>query len=369
LQVLKPEEVMQNQGLLFIPDISGFTKFVNEIEIEHGRFIIQQLLEVLINANELGLEISEIEGDAILFYKFGEPTELQAIYKQVEKMFSNFHQYLISYDQRKICQCKACISAISLTLKIITHYGEYTSLNVKNFSKLIGKDVIVAHQLLKNDIPQHEYWLVTDNMLDNMQPLELEQWMQWCASTKLTENGEVNFHYTLLTPLKAGIPQNPPVQLDLSHKTKMVSITKSYPIEVKRICYTVVHLDLRHLWFTGVKAVDEVEHFLPGIGTRHRHILQNGKIVMKYVSSFVYDPEGTTIISETDEKTKTTIYFVIKKMGEQDTSVTLEMYIPKNKINELLFNLSQKKKTEQEFEQSLLQLDKLAKETVIPLEF
>ena len=63
---------MENKGLLFIPDISGFTRFVNETEIEHSRLIIQELLEILINANQIGLEVSEIEGDAILFYKFGE---------------------------------------------------------------------------------------------------------------------------------------------------------------------------------------------------------------------------------------------------------------------------------------------------------
>ena len=33
---------MQNRGLLFIPDISGFTQFVNEVEIEHSRFIIAE---------------------------------------------------------------------------------------------------------------------------------------------------------------------------------------------------------------------------------------------------------------------------------------------------------------------------------------
>jgi hypothetical protein len=58
---------MENRGLLFIPDISGFSQFVNEVELEHSRFIIQQLLEVLIRANDSGLQISEIEGDAILF--------------------------------------------------------------------------------------------------------------------------------------------------------------------------------------------------------------------------------------------------------------------------------------------------------------
>jgi hypothetical protein len=40
---------MENRGLLFIPDISGFSQFVNAVELEHSRFIIQQLLEVLID--------------------------------------------------------------------------------------------------------------------------------------------------------------------------------------------------------------------------------------------------------------------------------------------------------------------------------
>src|SRR5919112_729931 len=158
---------MEHQGLLFIPDISGFTRFVTETEIGHSRLIIQELLEILINANQTGLEISEIEGDAILFYKFGEPPALEELYKQVEKMFCAFHRYLIAYDHRRICQCKACTSAINLSLKVITHYGEFTGYNVKNFSKLIGRDVIVAHQLLKNDIEQHEYWLVTQDLVSD----------------------------------------------------------------------------------------------------------------------------------------------------------------------------------------------------------
>src|SRR4051812_47668666 len=270
---------MENRGLLFIPDISGFTRFVNDKKIKQSRHIIQQLLEVLINANESDLEISEIEGDAILFYKFGEPLHLEAIYKQVEKMFCAFHQLLIAYDHRRICQCKACVSAIHLTLKIITHYGEFTSYNVKHFSKLIGKDVIVAHQLLKNDIPQHEYWLVTNNLLQEEQPIEYAEWMQWQTSNKVMEIGEINFHYTQLSPLKKTIPTDATAQLDLSKKVKMVAVSKDYPIDVKTLTYTVVHFEFRHRWFSELKAIDEVEHFLPGIGSRHRHVMNDGKIM------------------------------------------------------------------------------------------
>jgi hypothetical protein len=46
---------MENKGLIFIPDISSFTRFVNEMEIGHSRTIIQELLEILINANRIGM--------------------------------------------------------------------------------------------------------------------------------------------------------------------------------------------------------------------------------------------------------------------------------------------------------------------------
>src|SRR6185295_15111713 len=110
---------MENKGLIFIPDISGFTRFVNETDIEHSHLIIQELLEIIINANQIGLQISEVEGDAILFYKFGEAPDLKEVYLQVEKMFCEFHRSLMSYEYRRFCQCKACTSAIDLSLKVI----------------------------------------------------------------------------------------------------------------------------------------------------------------------------------------------------------------------------------------------------------
>jgi hypothetical protein len=207
---------MDNKGLLFIPDISGFTKFIHETEITHSRLIIQELLEILINANHIGLEISEIEGDAILFYKFGAPPDLKELYRQVQDMFIDFHRHLMAYDRSKYCQCVACKRAVGLTLKVVTHYGEFAGYNVKNFNKLIGKDVIVAHQLLKNDIGQHEYWLVTKDLTRDEPPGDLAEWIEWMEQTKQTETGEIPFHYALLSPLKNDIPTEHSHQLQLS---------------------------------------------------------------------------------------------------------------------------------------------------------
>src|SRR5690606_7237521 len=138
---------MENKGLIFIPDISGFSRFVTEMEIEHSRLIIRELLEILIDANYTGLEVSEIEGDAILFYRFGGRPPLEEVYAQVKEMFEAFHKNLMAYENRRFCQCNACLAAINLTLKIITHYGEFVEYEVKTFNKLIGKDIIVAHRL------------------------------------------------------------------------------------------------------------------------------------------------------------------------------------------------------------------------------
>ncbi len=201
---------METKGLLFIPDISGFTQFVNKTEIEHSRFILESLLEVLIDANQLGLEISEVEGDAILFYKFGSAPEMRELYGQVQRMFCDFHRRLWEADPGSVCQCVPCATAIkALSLKVVTHYGEFTSYNVKNFSKLLGKDVIVAHQLLKNDIPEHEYWLVTSDLMQQQAPAPLTEWMKWGRSAKSTEDGEITFHYAPLKQLREAIQAVP----------------------------------------------------------------------------------------------------------------------------------------------------------------
>lgn len=43
---------MDNKGLLFIPDISGFINFVTNTEIGHSRHIIQELLEFELKSSQ-----------------------------------------------------------------------------------------------------------------------------------------------------------------------------------------------------------------------------------------------------------------------------------------------------------------------------
>jgi hypothetical protein len=282
---------------------------------------------------------------------------MQELYKQVEKMFCEFHRNLIAYERRRFCQCKACMSAIDLTLKVITHYGEFTGYTVKQFSKLIGKDIIIAHQLLKNDIPQHEYWLVTNDLYEHDTAAGIKQ-LQWNSSAKQTDNGEIPFHYTHLSKLKDKIEPEDIPNIDLSKKVKVLSFTREYETDIITLFHATGDFNHRHKWMDGVKAVEEVNHFLPRVGMRCRIVMENGQQVM-YASSYTYHPDKIQF-SETEEKENNTTHYTLQKISDKRTGLT-DSYIPKNFARQILFNFSRKKKMEEMFKRSLENLEGLVK--------
>jgi len=143
-------------GLLVIADISGFTQFVRDTDLEMGQSITQAFLQAIIDSNTLGLQISEIEGDAVFFYKFGTPPTAEYILKQFEQMLEAFHKNLqrINHD-REI--------PFELALKLIVHYGEMSEYQLMGFKKLYGQSVIEVHRLLKSSVKHTQYALLTDD--------------------------------------------------------------------------------------------------------------------------------------------------------------------------------------------------------------
>ena len=50
-----------SKSLLFLPDISGFTEFVQTTEINHSQHVISELLDILADANTQNLQLAEVE--------------------------------------------------------------------------------------------------------------------------------------------------------------------------------------------------------------------------------------------------------------------------------------------------------------------
>jgi hypothetical protein len=355
---------MANRGLIFIPDISGFSRFVSETEIDHSRLIIQELLEALINANSIGLEISEIEGDAILFYRFGEPPPLEEVYAQVRRMFSAFHSSLLAYDCRKYCQCEACVSAVALTLKVITHYGEFTGYSVKSFNKLIGRDIIVAHELLKNDIEHHEYWLVTQSLLGDGRPDAFANWMEWNAGAKQTQLGTVPFQYTLLRELRSEAAPEPIPQADLGDRALELSVSREYDTDIITLFHASGDLNHRPRWREGVVRVEEVAHLLPRVGMRCCCISKDGGSVV-YTNSYQYRSDRIEF-TETDEVRSEVTRYLLEAVGTNRTRLTLEYHLPKGVMSRVLFRLLRKEALQRSLQASLENLVTLVDELDIP---
>jgi len=147
--------------------------------------------------------VSEIEGDAVLFFREGAPPRLDEIMRQTKRTFTAFHQHLRLIERDRVCQCGACSTAHRLTLKFIAHYGEISEVNVGNRKNLMGSDVILAHRLLKAGIEDREHLLCSaDYFASAESDVSTEPWAEFENHCEQIENfGDVNLKYTSLANL------------------------------------------------------------------------------------------------------------------------------------------------------------------------
>jgi hypothetical protein len=145
-------------GTVFIVDISGYSHFVRETKHQAGAAIIAGLLNAIIDANKLSLRISEIEGDAILFYRYGPAYPVDTILEQFELMLEAFNA--------KIESLKTDFPQVGhLSIKLVVHYGEISGFSVRGFDKLYGQVLVEVHRLLKNEVHLHTYALITEDYI------------------------------------------------------------------------------------------------------------------------------------------------------------------------------------------------------------
>lgn len=194
-----------NATLVCIPDISGFTRFMSDTNIELSAKVIPALLNEIIYANEIGLKVSEIEGDAILFFRKGELPAFRDLINQCKSFFTQFYQQL-DILSKKYSEEHGIDCVPALGLKIILHFGDNVeSVQIGNRIKLMGEDVIVAHRLLKNDIEEDEYLLISESLLNQYKDEVIERNFGWGELQGEEERykhlGEINYSYVKMKTL------------------------------------------------------------------------------------------------------------------------------------------------------------------------
>jgi hypothetical protein len=188
--------------------------------------------------------------------------------------------------------------------------------------------------------------------------------MEWKSSAKQTENGDIPFHFTYLSPLRNEIQAEPVQKLDLSDRTKAFSVAREYATDFITLFHATGDFAYRSQWLEGVKKVVMVDHYLPRVGMRCKAELENGEAFI-YSSSYFYSEEKLEF-SETNETDKTITVFTIDILAPKRSRLTIDYYVHSGFVNTLLFNLFKKNKLRESFARSLEKLDTLAMTLVIP---
>jgi hypothetical protein len=202
--------VKLTNAVLAIADISGYTAFVHQkdISIVHAEQIITALLDTVIERAAHPLTLNKLEGDAALLYaEYEGPAEpvVADILAQAGAFFAGFETTRLRLQQdRAGCGCQACQGIERLRLKLLLHLGEVAVKQVRQFTELAGKPLILVHRLLKNGVPAREYILMSEEFLAAAPALPGLAWLD----EEVDGVGPARIGYLLATPeALAGLPK------------------------------------------------------------------------------------------------------------------------------------------------------------------
>jgi len=146
---------MAQTGLLLITDITGYSKYVHQTELEHAQSSLTDLLHLLIDYTRSPLILSKLEGDAVFAYASSEGfLQGQTLVEMVESTYLAFRKALELMIRNTTCTCAACRSLKDLDLKFFVHYGSFTIQKLNEYRELLGNDVNLVHRLAKNHIKE-----------------------------------------------------------------------------------------------------------------------------------------------------------------------------------------------------------------------
>ncbi len=135
-----------------IADISGYTNFVSGVELDHAQDIIADIMDTLVQALRPPFRLAKFEGDAAFVYALADKVDGSLLQDSIEQAYFAFRKRLRNIKQANSCECRACSRMQSLDVKFVVHSGAFIRQRMAGREELAGRDVILVHRLLKNDV-------------------------------------------------------------------------------------------------------------------------------------------------------------------------------------------------------------------------
>lgn len=330
-----------SKSLLFLPDISGFTEFVQTTEVAHSQHVIAELLEILVEANTQDLELAEVEGDALFFYKEEEILSMEKLLAQVETMFTAFYSHLKMLEANRICPCKACSTAPNLQLKIIAHSGEIQFITVQGKRKPFGTEVIQVHRLMKNSVKSDNYVLLSEDLVEEMNlPKDYKSMLfDFTGGHNEYDGKRINYFYSLI--------HNESLKLKPFFQAKLVELNKppsfkieaSFPLSALKLYEYITNYKYRHHWLIGADEFIFDENEVTRNGTEHVCVI-NGKHFNFITVSKKVEPDQLVYGEHTTEAPvvgETYQFYILSPLTANTTTLVMEVYLKaKSPIKKLM---------------------------------
>lgn len=147
-EMLTPAE----RGCLLICDVSGYTSYLRDTELEHAQDVLADLTETVLRHLQPTFRLSKLEGDAAFVYALEADIEASMLLDTVEESYFAFRRRIRDIGRATSCDCNACRSIPQLDLKAVAHHGRFVRQQVGGGEELTGPDVVLVHRLLKNGV-------------------------------------------------------------------------------------------------------------------------------------------------------------------------------------------------------------------------
>jgi uncharacterized protein YndB with AHSA1/START domain len=153
-----------------IADISGYTSYLADVELDHAQDILADLIGAVVTALRPSFRLAKLEGDAAFTYMTAERLDGSMLLDTIERCYFGFRRRRRDVRQATSCECNACVRIPDLNLKFVLHHGLALQQRVAGQHELLGSDVIVVHRLLKNAVVERlgigAYALLTQACVD-----------------------------------------------------------------------------------------------------------------------------------------------------------------------------------------------------------
>ncbi len=135
-----------------IADISGYTKYLAGVELDHAQDILADLVNTIVTSLGPIFQLAKLEGDAAFMYSPADSIDGSHLLDTIERCYFGFRRRRRDVQQATSCECDACERIPTLDLKFVVHQGVTIIQQVAGHRELLGSDVIIVHRLLKNDV-------------------------------------------------------------------------------------------------------------------------------------------------------------------------------------------------------------------------